>query len=118
VTIVNKTDHVIALWINDAWATILPYGLSAKIKEEKQFMETRSGVALKKLIVHGIIELPQRKPDTIYIVEPDVARYAWKSSYREDVCYLDSPVVRDDKYRTLASMSLVCFHEVLFSYCL
>jgi len=104
--------------INDQWTTIMPYGLAAMIKEEKQLLETRSGVVLKKLVVHGIIQLPQRQPDTIYIVEPDVARYAWKTSYRVDVCYLDSPVVRDDKYRTLAAMSLVCFHEVLLSYCL
>ena len=117
-TIINKTDHIIALWINDGWTTIHPYGLPAKIKEEKKLLEVKGGVTLKKLIVHGIIELPERKPDTIYIVEPDVARYAWKTSYREDVCYLDNPVVRDDKYRTLAAMSLVCFHEVLLSYCL
>ena len=117
-TIVNKTDHVIALWQNDSWTTIMPYGLCAKLKEEKQLIDTKNGVSLKKLIVHGVIELPDRKPDTIYIVEPEVARYVWKSSYREDVCYLDNPVVRDDKYRTLASMALVCFHEVLLSYCL
>ena len=117
-TIINKTDHVIALMINDQWTTIMPTGLSAKIKEEKQLLETRSGVVLKKLVVHGIIQLPQRQPDNIYIVEPDVARYAWKTSYREDVCYLDCPIVRDDKYRSLAAMSLVCFHEVLLSYCL
>ena len=112
-TIINKTDHIIALWIDDAWVTIMPSGLCAKLKEEKQLIETKSGVTFKKLIVHGVIELPDRQPDTIYIVEPEVARYVWKSSYREDVCYLDNPVVRDDKYRTLAAMSLVCFHEVL-----
>ena len=117
-TIINKTDHVIALWVNDSWTTIMPYGLPCRLKEDKQLMETRHGVTLKKLIVHGVIQLPDRQPDTIYIVEPEVARYIWKSSYREDVCYLDNPVVRDDKYRTLASMALVCFHEVLLSYCL
>jgi len=117
-TIINKTDHVVALWINDAWTTIMPYGLSSKLKEEKQLIEKKDGVTFRKLIVHGVIELPDRKPDTIYIVEPEVARYVWKQSYREDVCYLDNPVVRDDKYITLAAMSLVCFHEVLLSYCL
>ena len=114
-TIINKTDHVVALWINDAWTTIMPYGLSSKLKEEKQLIETKDGVTFRKHIVHGVIELPDRKPDTIYIVEPEVARYVWKQSYREDVCYLDNPVVRDDKYITLAAMSLVCFHEVLLS---
>jgi hypothetical protein len=117
-TIVNKTDHIVALWIDDAWTTIMPYGLSSKLKEEKQLIETKDGVTFRKLIVHGVVELPDKKPDTIYIVEPEVARYVWKQSYREDVCYLDNPVVRDDKYRTLAAMSLVCFQEVLLSYCL
>lgn len=117
-TIINKTDHVIALWENDSFTTIMPHGLSAKLKEEKQLIETKDGITFKKLIVHGVVELPDRKPNTIYIVEPEVARYVWKSSYREDVCFLDNPIVRDDKYRTLASMSLVCFHEVLISYCL
>ena len=34
--------------INDQWTTIMPTGLAAKIKEEKQLLETRSGVVLKK----------------------------------------------------------------------
>ena len=49
-TIINKTDHVIALMINDQWTTIMPTGLAAKIKEEKQLLETRSGVVLKKFV--------------------------------------------------------------------
>ena len=117
-TIVNKTDHVIALWVNDSWTTIMPYGLPCRLKEDKQLMETRHGVTLKKLIVHGVIQLPDRQPDTIYIVEPEVARYIWKSSYREDVCYLDNPVVRDDTVSYTHLTLPTCFHEVLLSYCL
>jgi hypothetical protein len=44
--------------------------------------------------------------------------FIWKTKYREDVCYLDHPLVRDDKYNSLAAMSLVCMSEALVRYCL
>ena len=30
--IINKTDHVIALMVDGKWETIMPYGLSCKLK--------------------------------------------------------------------------------------
>jgi len=47
-TIINKTDHIVALWIDDAWTTIMPYGLSSKLKEEKQLIETKDGITFSE----------------------------------------------------------------------
>lgn len=57
-------------------------------------------------------------PDTYIIVEREVALYIWKAYNRDDVCYLDYPIVRDDKYNSLAAMSLVCMSNANISYCL
>ena len=116
--IINKTDHVIALWINGEWETIMPTGLSACILYDKQDIGDKHGISFKSYRVTEVKNLPDRTKDTIIIAEPDVCMYVWKTSYREDVCCLDNPVVRDDKYRTLASMSLLCYNDILLKYCI
>lgn len=116
--IINKTDHVIALWVNDEWETIMPSGLSAYIKYNKQDIGSKNGIAFKSHQALEVKNLPNREKNTIIIAEFDVCQYVWKTSYREDVCCLDNPIVRNDKYQTLASMSLLCYNEILLRYCL
>ena len=118
IKIINKTDHVIALLVNDTWETFMPQGLSCKIKTSKQNTIVSNGVRFNPLCIESVIELPNKQNDTIIIVERDVAFYIWKTSYRDDVCYLDHPLVRDDKYRSLAAMSLVCIGQPHISYCI
>jgi len=118
IKIINKTDHVIALMIDGSWQSIMPYGLCCKFKTSKQLSVIRDGIRFNPLSYDGVIELPDKQNDTIIIVERDIALYIWKTTYRDDVCYLDHPIVRDDKYMSLAAMSLVCISESYISYCL
>jgi hypothetical protein len=118
IKIINKTDHVIALMIDGKWETIVPTGLSCKLKPTKSAPIVKDGIQFNPIRFDSVIELPDRKLGTIIIVEREVAMFIWKTKYREDVCYLDYPIVRDDKYNSLAAMSLVCMSEALVRYCL
>ena len=116
--IINKTDHVIALMIDGVWETIMPTGLSCKLKPTKSAPTVKDGIQFNPTRYDSVISLPDRELGTIIIVEREVAIFIWKTKYREDVCYLDYPIVRDDKYNSLAAMSLVCMDDSTVSYCL
>jgi hypothetical protein len=116
--IINKTDHVIALMIDGSWQTIMPQGLSCKLKGTKSDPIVKDGIRFSPIRYDSVVSLPGRELGTIIIVEREVALFLWKTSYREDVCYLDHPIVRDDKYNSLAAISLVCMSEALVRYCL
>jgi hypothetical protein len=116
--IINKTDHVIALMVDESWQTIMPKGLSCKLVGDKSDTITKDGIQFNPIRYDRVVELPDRVKGTIIIVEKEVALFLWKTKYREDVCYLDHPIVRDDKYTSLAAMSLVCMSEALVRYCL
>ena len=116
--IINKTDHVIALMVDDKWETYMPQGLSCKLKGIKSDPITKHGIQFNPIRFDRVAGLPDRQLGTIIIVEKEVALFLWKSCCREDVCYLDHPIVRDDKYTSLAAMSLVCMSETLVRYCL
>jgi hypothetical protein len=118
VKILNKTDHVIALFVNDKWETYMPDGLSCKLKETKSDPIYKEGIQFNPISYDGVVSLPDREKGTVIIVEREVALFLWKTKYREDVCYLDHPIVRDDKYNSLAAMSLVCMNDALVRYCL
>ena len=116
--IINKTDHVIALMIDNSWQTIMPQGLSCKLKGTKSDPIVKDGIRFNPVRYDSVVSLHDRELGTIIIVEREVALFVWKTQYREDVCYLDHPMVRDDKYTSLAAMSLVCMSEALVRYCL
>ena len=116
--IINKTDHVIALLIDGNWETIMPQGLSCKLKGTKLDPIVKDGIRFNPIRYDRVVELPDRAKGTIIIVEKEVALFLWKTKCREDVCYLDHPIVRDDKYNSLAALSLVCMSEALVRYCL
>jgi len=116
--IINKTDHVIALMIDSSWETIMPQGLCCKLVAVRSESIVKDGIRYNPTRFDRVVELPDRELDTIIIVEKEVALFVWKSQCREDVCYLDHPIVRDDKYNSLAAMSLVCMSESLVRYCL
>ena len=116
--IVNKTDHVIALMIDNTWETFLPQGLSCKLVADKSDPIVKDGIQFNPARFDRVAALPDRELGTVIIVEREVALFVWKTKYREDVCYLDHPIVRDDKYNSLAAMSLVCMSEALVRYCL
>ena len=116
--IVNKTDHVIALMVDGIWETIMPSGLCCKLKGTKLDPIYKDGIQFNPIRYDSVVCLPDRELGSIIIVEREVALYIWKTKYREDVCYLDHPMVRDDKYNSLAAMSLVCMSEALVRYCL
>jgi hypothetical protein len=116
--IINKTDHVIALLIDGSWQTIMPQGLSCKLVGDKLEPIVKDGIQFNPIRYDRVVELPDRAKGTIIIVEKEVALFLWKTKCREDVCYLDHPIVRDDKYTSLAALSLVCMSEALVRYCL
>ena len=116
--IINKTDHVVALMIDGSWETIMPQGLSCKLVGDKSEPIVKDGIQFNPIRFDRVVELPDRQLGTIIIVEREVALFIWKTKYREDVCYLDHPIVRDDKYTSLAALSLVCMSEALVRYCL
>lgn len=118
VKILNKTDHVIALWINGAWETIFPTGFAVSMEIEKTPIDLHKDLSIKTYNIKRIKHLPDKEHDTIIIVEPDIAKHIWKTIYREDIFCLDNPVVRDDKYNSLASMSLLCYNHIPIQYCL
>lgn len=116
--IINKTDRVIALMVDRTWETYMPQGLSCKLKGNKSDAVTKDGIQFIPIRYDSVLELPNRRKGTIVIVDKEVALFVWKSNCREDVCYLDHPIVKDDKYNSLAAMSLVCMSETLVRYCL
>ena len=116
--IVNKTDHVIALMIDNSWETFMPQGLCCKLVGDKSDPIVRDGIQFNPIRFDRVAALPDRELGTVIIVEREVALFIWKTKYREDVCYLDHPIVRDDKYNSLAALSLVCMSEALVRYCL
>jgi hypothetical protein len=116
--IINKTDHVIALLVNGVWETFMPEGLSCKLVETKSEPIVKDGIQFNPIRFDKVVSLPNREKGTIIIVEKEVALFLWKTNYREDVCYLNYPLVRDDKYNSLAAMSLVCMNDTLVRYCL
>ena len=116
--IINKTDHVIALMIDNTWETIMPQGLSCKLVGDKSDPMHKDGIQFNPIRFDRVVGLPDRQLGTIIIVEKEVALFLWKTKCREDVCYLDQPIVRDDKYNSLAALSLVCMSEALVRYCL
>jgi hypothetical protein len=118
VKIINKTDNVIDLWIDDKWETIMPTGISARLDYEKKDIGDKHGISYKSYTIKEVKNLPARAKDTVIIADFDVCQYVWKASCREDVCCLDNPVVRNDRYQTLASMSLLCYNEILLKYCI
>ena len=116
--IINKTDHVIALMIDGVWETFMPDGLSCKLVASRSEPIYKDGIQFNPTRYDSVVCLPDRQLGTVIIVEKEVALFLWKSKCREDVCYLDHPIVRDDKYTSLAAMSLVCMDESLIRYCL
>jgi len=96
----------------------MPQGLSCKLVANKSNPIIKDGIRFNPTRFNRVVELPSRQLDTIIIVEREVALFIWKTLYREDVCYLDYPIVRDDKYNSLAAMSLVCLEDSSIRYCL
>lgn len=103
--IVNKTGRVIALYINEHWETYFPEGFPVTIKESFKPTESRE-VQISQYSYDGINGLPDKEKDIIYVVDKDVAFRCWQD-LRDDVVYMHSPIVRDDKYQSVASMILV-----------
>ena len=79
--IINKTDHVIALLINDTWETIMPQGLSCKLKATKSDPITKDGIQFNPIRYDSVVSLPERQLGTIIIVEREVALFIWKTNY-------------------------------------
>ena len=94
VKIINKTDHVIALFINEQWETIMPTGLCCKFREDKSDPIVKEGITFIPTRIKDVLELPKRELGTVIIVERDIAQYLSKTNYREDVCYLNAPIVK------------------------
>ena len=80
--IINKTDHVIALMIDGKWETIMPYGLSCKLKGTKSEPIVKDGIQFNPVRYDSVIELPNRQIGTIIIVEREVALFIWKTKYQ------------------------------------
>ena len=107
--IVNKTDNVIALYINGSWETFMPSGLSAKIKETLIPTDNQE-IQISRYSYDGIIGLPDKEDDIIYVVDKIVAIRAWQL-LRDDVVYMHQPLVRNDKYQAVASLTLVSWQN-------
>ena len=113
----NKTGRTIALYINEEWVTFQPDGGAAKLNEQNKSLGIVNGINLQAQQVIGIDNLPAQQPDTLIVVDKEVAMYSWRQ-YREDVVYMHSPLVKDDKYNSLASLTLMTWCNVSISYCL
>lgn len=110
--IVNKTGRTIALYINEHWETFFPEGAPVVIKE-KLCPNYENEIQISQYMYEGINGLPDREKDTIIVVDKDIALRCW-AELREDVVYMHSPLVRNDKYQSLASMVLVCWSNARF----
>lgn len=107
--IVNKTDRIIALYINEEWETFFPVGFPATLKETLRPTENRK-LQISQYSYEGINGLPDREHDTIYVVDKIVALKAWQE-LRDDVVYMHQPLVRNDKYQAVASLTLVSWQN-------
>ena len=115
--IINKTGRVIAIYINEQWETYMPEGNAAILNEEVKSLGVHDGITLQGQSIHGILNLPDRQKNVLIVVDKEVALYSWRQC-REDVVYMHKPLLRDDKYNSLAALSLVCMSEALVRYCL
>ena len=115
--ITNKTGRVIAIYINEQWETFMPEGDAAILNEEVKSLGVHDGIILQGQSIHGILNLPDRQKNRIIVVDKEVALYSWRQC-REDVVYMHKPLLRDDKYNSLASFSLMTWNDILVRYCL
>ncbi len=115
--IINKTGRVIAIYINEQWETYMPEGDAAILNEEIKSLGVHDGITLQGQSIHGILNLPDRQKNVLIVVDKEVALYSWRQC-REDVVYMHKPLLRDDKYNSLASFSLMTWNDILVRYCL
>lgn len=108
----NKTGRTIALYINEHWETFFPEGYPVTVKESLQPCDS-IGIQISQYSYDGINGLPDKEKDVIIVVDKDVAIKCWQT-LRDDVVYMHAPIVRDDKYRSVASMILVCWQNARF----
>ena len=113
----NKTGRTIALYINEEWVTFQPDGDAARLNEQNKSLGIVNGISLQAQQIVGVEGLPDPQPNTLIVVDKDVAMYSWRQ-YREDVVYMHKPLVKDDKYNSLASITLMTWCNVSISYCL
>ena len=111
--IINKTGRTIALYINNIWQTFFPEGSPVILKESLQPYSSAE-VQISKYTYSGLINLPDKQQDVIIVVDKDIALKCWQM-LRDDVVYMHAPAVRDDKYRSVASITLVCWTNAFFS---
>jgi hypothetical protein len=113
----NKTGRTIALYINEEWVTFHPDGDAAVLNEEHKTIGIVNGINLQAQLVKGIDNLPPQEPNTLIVVDKEVAMYSWRQ-YRDDVVYMHKPLIKDDKHNSLASLTLMTWCNVSISYCL
>ncbi len=111
--IVNKTGRTIALYIDGTWETFFADGSAAVVKESLQ-PYIISGIQISKYSYVGIDNLPEKQKDTLIVVDKDIAIRCWQQ-LRDDIVYMHSPNVRDDKHNSVGSMILVCWQNSKFS---
>ena len=115
--IINKTGRVIAIYINEQWETFMPEGAAAILNEEVKSLGVHEGITLKRKCIQGILILPDRQKNVLVVVDKEVELYSWRQC-GEDVVYMHKPLLRDDKYNSLASFSLMTWNDILVRYCL
>lgn len=102
--ILNYTGRVIALFIDNSWFTYFPDG-HAKLNEEIN-IDSSHVIDIKTYTLIGIDNLPYKESNVLLVVDKEVAIQAWRD-LRDDVVYMHCPLVKDDKYNSIASLSLV-----------
>ncbi len=102
---VNLTPHDINLHkVDGSTITVTPSGKVTRCLEETTPIGHTNGISIIIKRFGDIVNLPDPKPDTLFITSVIVAQEAWKRG-RTDV-FCPSDPVRDDKGKIVGCRSL------------
>ena len=102
--ILNYTGRTIALFLHGSWTTFFSDG-HCKLDENLISVDC-SFIEMKTYEMKSILNLPEKKDGVLIVVDKEVAIQAWRE-LRDDVVYMHCPLIRDDKYNSLASFTLI-----------
>ena len=101
-TIVNLTPHAVTFIKDDGNAIVPPSGTVARLTTETKTIGNIDGIPVTTTVFGDITGLPDRKPDTVYIVS---ALVAGRVPDRDDV-FIPNDSVRDEAGRIIGCKSL------------
>lgn len=99
----NFTGRLVCVYINGRWESFRSEG---KISLDYSFSSVDIGLGCDCKKVRYSVSVPDKIDNVLLLVDEIVALYLWRE-LRDDVVFLDKPLLYDDKNLGVASFGLV-----------